>query len=105
LVQHLSIFVINLSGGLDNSMSLAELTAWCANRFPGYPEELKRKLQLPTSTEAATTRPFDIGWMVLDSEQATKTGSWKPEISITCVCEEIARFAESHPDWLSVTMR
>jgi len=82
---------INVSGGLENSMSLRQLSDWCSDRFA--PMEV-------TSTDIE--RPFDIGWMVLDNRQASKVWDWQVQTPITSVLEEIAVHAETHPDWLSV---
>ena len=84
--------ILNISGGLVNSMSLAELTAWCQKRFPG------------SKTECASNpdpRAYDIPWMVLDHQKAQDTWGWKPETNIETVCEEIAQFAEQNPDWIN----
>jgi len=83
--------ILNISGGLVNSMSLAELTAWCQKRFPG------------SKTECASNpdpRAYDIPWMVLDNQKAAGVWDWKPAINIETVCEEIAEFAEQNPDWI-----
>ena len=83
---------INASGGLKNSMSLCELTNWCSERFGAMPVE--------SSTE---DRPFDIPWIVLDASLAASAWNWQPRTSLPQVLEEIAHFAESHPDWLAVS--
>jgi CDP-paratose 2-epimerase len=81
--------VLNVSGGLASSRSLAQLSAWCAHRFG------------PHDVSADTTpRPFDVPWLILDAARAESEWGWKPSISVDSVCEEIARHAEAHPDWL-----
>ena len=52
-------------GGVANSMSLAQLSAWCATHFG--PREI--------ATDP-NPRPFDIPWMVLDTARAAK--EWRP---------------------------
>lgn len=84
--------VINASGGLTNSMSLAELTAWCAERFGPR----------PIDGEPAQ-RPFDIPWLILDSTLAATTWNWAPTRSLDAILSEIADHAERHPDWLSLS--
>lgn len=84
--------VLNLSGGRTNSLSLAQLTEWCANRFA--PMTINRDPQ---------PRAFDIPWMVLDSSQAKNVWNWTPITPIHELCEEIATFAEEHPEWLVVS--
>jgi CDP-paratose 2-epimerase len=84
--------VCNLSGGAVNSMSLAELSDWCAGRFGGRPVAGER-----------TQRPFDIPWLVLDHRLATTTWDWQPRTRVTDVLEEIAVHALAHPEWLAVS--
>ena len=84
--------IVNLSGGVKNSMSLAQLTDWCDARFGRH----------AVASEAAP-RPFDIPWMVLDSTLAEKTWNWSPKILLPQVLEEIAQHAERQPDWLEIS--
>ena len=82
--------LMNVSGGLANSMSLAQLTEWCDRRFgPHAP--------LADGSE----RPYDVPWLILDSSEALASTEWKPEIGLQQILEEIAEHAESHPDWLT----
>lgn len=82
--------IANFSGGVENSMSLAQLSAWCRERFGDR----------PVSSNPAS-RTYDIGWMILDPSLAQETWGWKPQTPITRILEEIATHAESHPDWLA----
>jgi CDP-paratose 2-epimerase len=84
--------VSNFGGGVANSMSLAQLSDWCAERFG--PMEV-----------AADPKPrsFDVPWMVLDSARASNEWDWKVETPIETVLEEIAVHAQSHPDWLEIS--
>ena len=84
--------VVNLSGGTKNSMSLAELSAWCAERFG--PRQV---------TGEPLERPFDIPWLVLDHARATRTWGWVPQTACAEILNEIADHAEAHPDWLAVS--
>jgi CDP-paratose 2-epimerase len=79
----------NVSGGLESSMSLAQLSGWCAERLGPH--------DVAASGE---TRPYDLPWIVLDHTLATDRHGWRPRRSVTSILEEIARHAESHPDWL-----
>lgn len=81
--------VINASGGNGNSISLAQLTAWCADRF--RPRQIGRQ---------AEPRPFDIPWLVLDSSLAARDWNWRPQTALGDILEEIAVHAEQNPDWL-----
>lgn len=88
--------IINLAGGLENSMSLAELTAWCRNRFPGS--------ATGTPEASPANRPFDLPWVVLDPALARCTRDWSPGTGIKSILEEIAGFAEANPEWLSISI-
>ncbi|NEO15300.1 MULTISPECIES: NAD-dependent epimerase/dehydratase family protein [unclassified Moorena] len=80
--------IINVSGGVANSMSLKLLSQWCEDRF-GYNEVIK------TNTE----RPFDIPWMVLNSQKAASVWDWTPQTKIYDVLSGIADFAEGQENW------
>lgn len=81
----------NLSGGVAQSMSLRQLSAWCAARFG--PHEVAVDAQ---------PRPFDLPWLVLDSTRARTARNWQPQTPLETVLEEIARHAEANPQWLDV---
>ncbi|MDW8217093.1 MAG: NAD-dependent epimerase/dehydratase family protein [Acidobacteriota bacterium] len=59
--------VVNVGGGLASSFSLAELSAWCADRFGAH-----------EVTADLTPRPFDVGWLVLDTTLAQTSYGWRP---------------------------
>jgi CDP-paratose 2-epimerase len=79
----------NVGGGRDNAMSLAQLTAWCDERFGSH---------VPVADHRA--RPFDIPWIVMDSRRATRDFGWQPKRSLVSILEEIAAHVQEHPDWL-----
>ncbi|MEK6744843.1 MAG: NAD-dependent epimerase/dehydratase family protein [Nitrospirota bacterium] len=81
--------VINLGGGVENAMSLAELSAWCRNRFGEHVVAGKPEM-----------RRFDIPWMVMDSSLAREIWGWCPATSLHGILDEIALHAEQHPHWL-----
>jgi len=81
-----------VSGGKNSAMSLAQLSDWCAARFGACKVEAD-----------GGERPFDIPWMVLNSALARKTWEWQPETPVESVLDEIARHAESHPEWLELS--
>ncbi|WP_049802570.1 NAD-dependent epimerase/dehydratase family protein [Gloeothece verrucosa] len=85
--------VINISGGVDNSMSLCQLSYWCENYF-GSNEVIETDLE----------RPFDIPWMILDPTQASHVWDWFPKTKIEQVLEEIAAYAEKNPNWCSLSL-
>jgi CDP-paratose 2-epimerase len=84
--------IVNVSGGLANSMSLAQLSAWCAQRFGS------REI-----TADANPRSFDIPWVVLDTARAAKEWHWQLETPLEKILDEIASHAEKHPDWLELS--
>jgi len=84
--------VLNVAGGRDNSMSLRQLTGWCESRFQ----------RMPVGTEPIS-RPYDLPWLVLDSQQTADVWNWRVETPLTAILTEIADFADQHPDWLSLT--
>ena len=85
--------VLNVSGGLGQSASLRQLSAWCAQRFG-------RSLRSPPRP---TDRPFDVPWLVLDSSRAAQVWGWKPQTPLEAIWTEIAEHAERNPDWLDAT--
>jgi CDP-paratose 2-epimerase len=84
--------VINAGGGLANSMSLAELSAWCSDRFG------TREVQ-----SDPTPRPFDLPWIAMDNTTVSRMWQWEPEMKLPAVLESIAEHAAAHPEWLSLT--
>src|SRR5688500_5486254 len=59
--------IVNLAGGLANSVSLQQLSAWCEQRFGPH-----------TVLADEQTRRFDLPWMVLDCALAGKVWDWHP---------------------------
>jgi len=82
----------NAGGGVASAMSLAQLSAWCANRFG------KHKVE-----RDAGSRPYDLPWMVLDSTRARRQWNWRPTVPLEQILDEIAHHAEAHPDWLEIS--
>jgi CDP-paratose 2-epimerase len=84
--------ILNFSGGLKNSMSLRQLTAWCDERFG-------KNLVIETNTE----RKFDIPWIVLDSSKTSEVWGWNSQTTIEDVLQEIAEFAEENETWCQLS--
>jgi CDP-paratose 2-epimerase len=81
--------VFHAGGGRANSMSLAQLTAWCDARFgPHRPDRDDRP------------RPFDIPWLVMDSGRSERELGWRPARTLPSILDEIADHAERNPGWL-----
>jgi len=83
--------VLNVSGGIANSMSLAQLTDWAAARFG--------QAQVGS---APAPRQYDVPWLVLDSSKAEREWNWRPTTKLEAVLQEIAQHAEEHPEWLEL---
>jgi CDP-paratose 2-epimerase len=79
----------NLGGGPQNARSLAQLTAWCDERFGAH---------LPKADPRPRT--YDIPWMIMDSGQAQSDFNWTVQTPIESILEQIAQHAEQNPDWL-----
>jgi Nucleoside-diphosphate-sugar epimerases len=84
--------IYTAGGGPDNTMSLAQLTAWCDGRFGPH---------APTVDPAP--RMYDIPWMVMDNTEAARDFDWRIEMALPNILEGIAQHASHHPDWLAVS--
>ena len=84
--------IYSAGGGPANSMSLAQLTAWCDARFGAH--EIHRD---------ESQRPYDIPWMVMDSRRAAQDLKWVCGTNLMAILEEIAGHAEQHPEWLELS--
>lgn len=84
--------IMNFGGGAGNSMSLAQLSKWCAERFGIH--------QVASDSEP---RPFDVPWLVMDSRLAGETWRWRPALALEAILEEIAGHAEANPHWLEMS--
>ncbi len=81
--------IYNVGGGVRNSMSLAQLTAWCNDRFGVFEPQ-----------PDARPRPFDIPWLVMDHTRTTNEFDWRPAYSLHAILDEIETHARENPDWL-----
>lgn len=83
---------LNFGGGCESSMSLAQLSDWCARRFA--PHEV---------ASDPRPRPYDIPWMVMDCRAALKRWGWKPQHTLEQILHEIAEHTQRNPNWLELT--
>jgi CDP-paratose 2-epimerase len=84
--------VLNVGGGAESGISLANLSKWCERRFG------------PHSVGAdPAVRQYDVPWLVLDSSRAQKEWDWRPTIKLESILEEIAGHAEKNPHWLALS--
>jgi CDP-paratose 2-epimerase len=84
--------IVNVGGGVASAMSLAQLSAWCAERLG--PREVVRD---------GTERPFDLPWVVLDAGLAARTWGWAPRTPRSVVLDAIAEHAAANPTWIETT--
>jgi CDP-paratose 2-epimerase len=84
--------VYTAGGGPANTMSLAQLTAWCDERFGRH-----------TPAFDPEPRIYDIPWVVMDNSRAANDFGWQIDMSLPTILEGIARHAHDHPDWLEVS--
>jgi CDP-paratose 2-epimerase len=84
--------LVHVAGGGKQTMSLRQLSAWCAERWG----------QRDIASDA-NPRPFDLPWVALDARKAQQTWDWKPEKSLPSILEEIAKQAEADADWLDLS--
>ena len=84
--------ILNVGGGAENAISLAELSDWCANRFGTH-----------KVGKVPDVRRFDIPWLVMDHLLATDIWGWKPLTSLNAILNEIALHAEQNPNWLEIS--
>lgn len=82
--------VYNVGGGRANSMSLAQLTAWCDEQFGRHEPQAD-----------ASARPFDVPWLVMDYQRTAKDFGWAPNRPLASILEEIALHARNNPGWLA----
>jgi CDP-paratose 2-epimerase len=84
--------VVNLSGGPDSARSLAQLSAWCTDRWGAHAVHSHPE-----------PRPYDLPWVVLDASLAHQTWNWRPQTPVEAILTEIADFADAHPGWLKLS--
>ena len=83
--------IVNLGGGIENCMSLKELSNWCEERF-GSNEIISSK----------EVRPMDAPWVVMDSTTAQNAWNWDVQTRLNTILDEIAEHAEKNPNWLKL---
>ncbi|MBL9079570.1 MAG: NAD-dependent epimerase/dehydratase family protein [Planctomycetes bacterium] len=79
--------VYNVGGGLDRSVSLAELTARCAARTGGRSPAIEADPQ---------TRAADIPYYVTDNTLVTERTGWRPQRSVDFVLDDVFRWLVDH---------
>ena len=84
--------IYNVGGGVNQMMSLYELSEWCAEFF-GFQHEV---------VSSADERPFDIPWFVMDNRKVMEDFNWSCKCSSEDILIEIARHAKENSDWLEL---
>lgn len=84
--------VYTAGGGSANSISLAQITAWCDERFGRHQPAID-----------PVPRVYDIPWIVMDNSEAAADFGWTVETPLSAILEGIARHACDHPEWLEVS--
>jgi len=84
--------LLNIGGGPLRAMSLAQLTAWAAQRFG--PRDIGKSMD---------ERRYDAPWIVMDSKRATELYGWQQSVSLENNLAEIAQHAAENPDWLALS--
>lgn len=97
--------IFNLGGGVGSALSLAQLSRWCASRWPEqaqwYPELLSGPDKAGLGNNSGDEgRPFDIPWFVMDARRAREFFSWEPSWTAEEILQSIAEHAEANPGWL-----
>lgn len=80
----------NVSGGLNNSVSLCELTVLC--------REIVGK-KIPISSVLAN-RPNDVRILVADSSRLFDRTTWRPKRDLRCIIQDISDWVSNHRDAL-----
>jgi CDP-paratose 2-epimerase len=84
--------IYTAGGGPANAMSLAQLTAWCDERFGPHVPSVDPK-----------PRKYDIPWVAMDNTAAARDFGWDLETPLPAILDEIAQHAGNHPDWLEIS--
>ncbi|ABS56284.1 NAD-dependent epimerase/dehydratase [Methanoregula boonei 6A8] len=83
--------IFNAGGGLNNSISLQEMTAICR-------EVTGETIPVRSVPE---TRPNDLIWYVTDNSRVSRTFGWKPQRSVKDTVTDITRWIDSSRALLS----
>lgn len=84
--------IYTAGGSFSNTMSLAQLTNWCDDRFGRH----KPAVDL-------APRVYDIPWVAMDNSDASMDFNWTVNIPLQGILDEIAEHASNHPNWLELS--
>lgn len=83
--------IVNVGGGIENSVSLKELTALVT-------ETLGTKIEIHSD---ADTRPADMPYYVTDISKVTQKTKWKPQISVPMIVEDLVLWIRNNERMLA----
>lgn len=83
--------IYNLGGGIENSLSLKQLSLWCKKNIS---EDDRHVL---SSNEI---RPFDIPVFIMNAEKAKKRWDFKTTMDINSILSEIKNYAIQNPQFI-----
>jgi CDP-paratose 2-epimerase len=86
--QSLSPRIVNLGGGVQNTLSLAQLDAFCKSQIDPH-KQINRIEQ---------NRNFDIPFYATDYSKATEFWNWRPSFTSMQILEQIVGYAYDHVD-------
>jgi CDP-paratose 2-epimerase len=84
--------IVNVGGAVASATSLRQLNDWCDARFGPH-----------AVASSAESRKFDLPWIVLDTEKASRLWNWRPQTAKEAILDEIAAHARDHPGWLELS--
>jgi CDP-paratose 2-epimerase len=87
--------IFNVGGGMENSVSLCELTALCRDITGNTVRIGSRK----------TPREGDVPFFVTDFSRVMQTTRWKPRFDIRRTLEDIHEWIRTHADTLEPILR
>jgi CDP-paratose 2-epimerase len=85
----------NVGGGVECSVSLAELTETCIERTG-------RRVAISSQPE---TNPVDVPYYVTDNSAVTAATGWRPRRSMSDILDEIFGWLREHRRELEVIMK
>jgi len=81
----------NLGGGIDNSMSLLQLSKWCKSNIDDDDSIV---------TSSNLNRPFDIPVFIMDSTKAKNRWNFTISRDLNQILEEIRSYTVDHPEFI-----
>jgi CDP-paratose 2-epimerase len=85
----------NVGGGVERSVSLAELTETCVERTG-------RRVAITSQPE---TNPVDVPYYVTDHSAVTAATGWRPHLSMTAILDDIFGWLREHRRELEVILK